>query len=226
MAQNQPRDLTPDDARLLQELEDGYFGLLKQRELLRRRTRYPVFDYEYKDRRVLYEHVNGQVLKNRPIDYLEFGVASGNSMRQWLQINDREDSRFYGFDSFQGLPEDWRVGQKSQGDFATGGIPPDIQDPRLTFVPGWFNQTLRPFLQDFAPRSQLVLHMDADLYSSTLYVLTTLDPVLPKGTVLVMDDFNAVDDFAALHHYCRAFSREWIVLAARRDHGKLALALR
>ena len=46
---------------------------------------------------------------------------------------------------------------------------------------GWFNETLRPFLRDFTPRSRLMIHNDGDLFSSTLYTLATLDPHFAAG---------------------------------------------
>src|SRR5262245_52787878 len=52
----------------------------------------------------LYEYVNGIVAG--PVDYLEFGVASGVSFRKWVTINTHPGSRFFGFDTFDGLPED------------------------------------------------------------------------------------------------------------------------
>src|SRR5919108_1860709 len=54
----------------------------------------------------LYRYVNDVALRNVPVDYLEFGVFRGWSMQQWLQINKHPESRFVGFDTFTGLPED------------------------------------------------------------------------------------------------------------------------
>src|SRR5277367_3439257 len=47
-------------------------------------------------------------LNQRPVNYLEFGVYRGESMRSWLASLSRPDSRFAGFDTFTGLPERWR----------------------------------------------------------------------------------------------------------------------
>jgi len=209
--------------------ECGYRELVFKREIDARRGDWPVFDYEYARRDVLYRHVNDTILKNRPIDYLEFGVFFGDSFRQWMQINTRPESRFVGFDSFEGLPEDWEAGNRKKGEFNRNGNIPVITDPRGSFVKGWFNQTLEPFLAanagTFGQGRQLVLHMDADLYSSTLYVLTTLNRIIRRGTVLVFDDFQARDDFAALHEFTRAAGWNWRILGARKGLGKLAAVL-
>lgn len=202
--------------------EGGYYAHLMSRSMHEQGRDYPVFRYEYPKRHILYGFVNNEVLGGRPIDYLEFGVYQGDSLRQWLALNPHPQSRFYGFDSFEGLPEDWLSGDKPKGAFTCQGQLPEIDDPRATLVKGWFNQTLEPFLADFAVRNQLVVHMDADLFSSTLYVLMTLNRIVAKGTVFVFDDFNPRDDFAAFHHYLRACGRKWRILAARQGHGKLA----
>ena len=57
-------------------------------------------------RRDLHAHINENVCANDPIDYLEFGVYRGETLRMWTEINRHADSRFIGFDSFAGLPED------------------------------------------------------------------------------------------------------------------------
>ena len=55
------------------------------------------------NRYLLYDYVNPK----ENIDYLEFGVYKGESIKYWMDINQYENSRFFGFDSFQGLPENW-----------------------------------------------------------------------------------------------------------------------
>jgi len=54
--------------------------------------------------------------------YLEFGVWKGDSTRRWSQLLRNKDSRIHGFDSFEGLPEDWNDEIKS-GHFSTRGVP-------------------------------------------------------------------------------------------------------
>jgi hypothetical protein len=59
----------------------------------------------FKKRYELYDFINTEVLENRPIDYIEFGVFKGRSIKYWSKINQNIKSQFYGFDTFDGLPE-------------------------------------------------------------------------------------------------------------------------
>lgn len=60
-----------------------------------------------KDRNWLYRSVIEQEALDRcPINYLEFGVYRGDSLRLWLDGISHPDSRFVGFDTFTGLPRD------------------------------------------------------------------------------------------------------------------------
>jgi len=148
-----------------------------------------------------------------PITYLEFGVQRGNSMRKWVGLNQHPDSTFHGFDTFEGLPEDWNA-RWPKGSFSTNGVTPDIDDPRVKFHKGLFQDTLRPFLAEQGEfGSRLVINMDADLYSSTLYVLCELDRVMPAGTVILFDEFQSyLHEFRAWHDYSTAYGRTFTFL--------------
>src|ERR1022692_2079890 len=82
---------------------------------------------EHSDREAMYASVHPDTTA---IDYLEFGVYQGESMQVWADLNTHPDSRFVGFDSFEGLPEDWTKG-KPAGTFDAGGKTPAIPDPRV-----------------------------------------------------------------------------------------------
>jgi len=113
-----------------------------------------------------------------------------------------------------------------KGHFDAGGVIPDIQDPRVTLVPGYFQQSLRPFLKTFSPRNRLVLHMDADLYSSTLYVLMNMDPFIKPGTLITFDEFIGVDEFPAFIHYAASCIRQWRYVGAKHTYGQMAVVIR
>jgi O-methyltransferase len=142
------------------------------------------------DRWKLYRSIIDREGLRGPIDYLEFGVFRGESIRWWTENNDHPESSFVGFDSFEGLPENWQ--HLPQGAFSVAGALPDIQDPRCQFIKGWFQDTLVDWLDGRRFPRQTVVHLDADLYSSTLFVLIHLLPRLKKGDILVFDQFDDI----------------------------------
>ena len=149
-----------------------------------------------------------------PIDYLEFGVYRGASVRMWVGLNRDPKSRFFGFDSFEGLPEDWSS-TNLKGAFNTDGRLPDIDDARVSFVVGWFQNSLPRFLSSFQPQHRLVIHIDCDLFSSTLYCLASLNSLIVPGTIVIFDEFDAVlDEYRALTNYASAFLRTYSLIAA------------
>lgn len=113
---------------------------------------------------------------------LEFGVFSGTTLRRIAA--QRGDGAVHGFDSFEGLPEDWRAGFGA-GTFGVAA-PPEVDGADL--VVGWFADTLPRFLAEH-PGPVDLLHLDADLYSSTRTVLDAVAPRLRPGSVLVFDEY-------------------------------------
>lgn len=161
-----------------------------------------------------------------PLDYLEFGVWKGTSLRWWCEGNAHPDSRFWGFDSFEGLPEDWSP-MFRKGAFNTGGSIPDIQDPRVQVVVGWFQKTLPTFLDSYKARDcPLVVHCDSDLYSSALFCLTSLNRIMRTGTIIIFDDLSAVtSEYRALTNYATAFLRQWRFMAATEGFNQAAVEI-
>lgn len=161
----------------------------------------------------------------QPIDYLEFGVWKGETFKKWLAMNTNAQSRFFGFDSFEGLPEDWEK-DLPKGTFSVDGQTPEIQDQRGEFVVGWFDNTLYPFLERYPLNRQLVVHIDCDLYSSTLFVLAALDRHLPPRTILIFDDYSSLThEFAAWLDYRRSFGRSWAPLGRTESGGQASVRL-
>ena len=113
---------------------------------------------------------------------LEFGVFEGRSLAVIAEA--RKQREVYGFDSFEGLPEDYRPHVR-QGAFALDQLP-DVDGAEL--VVGWFDDTLPSFLASH-PGTVDFLHVDGDLYSSAVTVLTLVGPRLLAGSVVVFDEF-------------------------------------
>lgn len=154
----------------------------------------------------IYEYTAEHIVRGEPMDYLEFGVFWGASIKKWLSLEPHADTRMFGFDSFEGLPEKWT---SQHGEKAFSSPMPDIKDPRVKFIKGWFQDTLPEFLKTFKPRSRLVIWNDSDLYSSTLFTLASLNYLIVPGTIIFFDEFNsALHEFRAFHDYLAAFNRK------------------
>src|SRR5579872_502267 len=126
------------------------------RRTFQRATALPERGSWEKNRFALYQHVAEHVIGSSPIDYLEFGVWEGASLREWLLRSGSAQSRFFGFDSFRGLPTDWGRLAK-EGAFDTKGRLPMLDDARVQIVQGWFQETLCGFLAQFRPQNRIVV---------------------------------------------------------------------
>ena len=143
--------------------------------------------------------VLGDALKqaNRDGFWLEFGVASGSSLRNIVRHAEATQPRpiVAGFDSFDGLPEDW-IGDLTKGSFHQETIP-DV--PGAEIVVGLFDQTLDRWISTRLKRSskQVVslLHIDCDLYQGAKYALSNLVTYLVPGSIIVFDELFAYDGF-------------------------------
>jgi len=170
----------------------------------------------FESRLELYEYITRIIGYNLPISYLEFGVYKGESLLHWMKLNANEQSEFVGFDSFEGLPEDWvHIGLSKRGTFSTEGKLPVIEDTRVNLIKGWFQDTLPSFQNRFSSENQIIIHLDADLYSSTMYVLCKMDSIIRPGTIIIFDEFSVMlHEFRALDDYTNAFGRQYEVLGA------------
>ena len=174
--------------------------------------------WDYNKRYSLYEWViKNQALSTIALNYIEFGVADGYSFRWFLKQNVNPASAFYGFDTFTGLPEDFGVYKKGQ--FDTKNKVPEVSDERAKFYQGLFQQTLPRFLLEFDKQKRNVIMMDADLYSSTLYALTTLAPFLKKDDIIFFDEFAVpTHEFKAYSDFLQAYYINFELIAAANNY--------
>ena len=128
----------------------------------------------------------GNRIGNLDVLYLEFGVWNGESMRYWSKLLRNPNSELHGFDSFEGLPEDFTPLTR-RGAFSLNGNAPRFDDPRYRLFKGWFQDTLTSY--KVPAHDVLVMNMDADLYSSTIFVLNSLEKAILPGTYIYFDEF-------------------------------------
>ena len=137
--------------------------------------------------------------------WMEFGVREGTTIEQFLKYNPAV--HIHGFDSWQGLPEDWDVGNKiyKAGDMA---VPMPVFDDRVQLWKGWFQETIDPWKQKHKGHIQL-LHVDGDLYSSATTVLTKLNDRIVPGTVIIFDEISNWRLAGKMSEWCDG---EWLAL--------------
>lgn len=139
--------------------------------------------FQIVDTRILWQHTVLDFVKNQGL-WCEFGVRGGDTIK-WL-LQKKPTQEIHGFDSWEGLPEDWVAGSKT---YSAGSmeVPMPVFDSNVKLYKGWFDKTLEPWLEDH--KEQIAyLHIDCDLYSSTDYVLKTLNDQIKKGTLIVFDE--------------------------------------
>jgi hypothetical protein len=157
---------------------------------------------------------------------LEFGVATGRTLNHFARIFDKQV--VHGFDSFEGLPENW-TSRMPKGFFKRNNLP-RVRDNCKLHV-GWFDETLPPFKKEIKDQPIQLLHVDCDLYSSTVTILTALRKNIVPGTVIVFDEyFNypgwQLDEFRAWQEFVakNAIKYEYIGYVSR--HQKVAVRVK
>ena len=148
--------------------------------------------------------------------YLEFGVFTGGTIR--FMAKRVGANSIHGFDSFQGLPEDWSGFQLGTAAFDVGGRLPKVPS-NVKLYPGWFDKSLPPWLaQNSGPIA--FMHIDCDLYPSTKTIFDLLADRLQAGTIILFDEYFNYANWR--NHEYKAFQE--LVSARRLRYTYLAYA--
>lgn len=182
--------------------------------------------WDYSRRYKLYEFLIGkEKLDTLPIDYIEFGVSGGQSFKWWLEHNMNPDSKFYGFDTFEGLPE--KYGHFQKGEMAAAMESLNISDSRANFYKGLFQDTVVPFLDKYKNSNKKLIHLDADLFSSTFFVLSQLYRFLNEDDILLFDEFAVpTHEFKAFKLFSESFYINYEVIGAANNYLFLAVKIK
>lgn len=160
--------------------------------------------------------------KTNATQYWEFGVHEGASIKMALNSFNGL-SELHGFDSFEGLPTSWTHGSGTtfaKGHFDVGGQVPQIEDARVEFHKGWFEDVLPNFLTKNPTKgSDLIVHFDADLHDPTAFVLDQLNVRL-EGTLLMFDEWTG-GEARALEHWLmlHGFRMNFVAWVPNVNHG-------
>ena len=145
-----------------------------------------------------------------PGDFAEFGVHRGGSARliDALMTGER---RLHLFDSFEGLPEDWNTNRKKGSFKLSEDEIPKFNRKRVSIYKGWFKDTVPEFGKEMtAPLS--FIHMDADLYSSTIDVLFNINHLIAPQTVILFDEYSLGrldEEHRAFCEWAEKFNRDF-----------------
>ena len=151
--------------------------------------------------------------------YLEFGVFRGESINRFADILHTCNSKIYGFDSFEGLREDWAGTDVEKGHFNLDGKIPKLKNNAIP-IKGWVQDTLPNFLEKNNPLINFI-HIDLDTYSSTKFVLERVKPYLQKGAILLFNEFYnypgwSVGEYKA---FSEVFNKNEYNIVAFSKHG-------
>jgi tetratricopeptide (TPR) repeat protein len=161
----------------------------------------------YFHRWALFDQVVRQSITARP--FYEYGVWRGQAFRYLIE----SFKKGYGFDTFEGLPEDWH--SEKAGSYPSDGNIPQILGGE--FIVGKFEESLPGFFSEPRPMAS-VINFDADLYSSTICALNYSKPVIDQQTILIFDEFLInenweQDEYKALNEFCSHNSCTYEVVA-------------
>ena len=154
---------------------------------------------------------------------VEFGVFSGATINH-IALN-IEDAVF-GFDSFKGLPEDWRHGF-DKGMFLMENLP-KVRD-NVQLVVGLFSDTLTEFMKQHNTYISLA-HIDCDLYSSTKTIFENISDNIGEGTILIFDEyFNypgwEVGEYAAFKEFVEEYATKYRYIGYVPSHQQVAVEI-
>ena len=128
-------------------------------------------------------------INNKDDLFLEFGVYRGESINVFSEILQKKDLTIYGFDSFEGLEEDWNMNEYNPaGTFSLDKKKPKVAS-NAKLIQGKVQDTLENFLKTNEEKKIIFSHLDMDTYTPTKFTLLKIKPFLAKGSIILFDQF-------------------------------------
>ncbi|MCF3593761.1 class I SAM-dependent methyltransferase [Rhodobacteraceae bacterium LMO-12] len=137
--------------------------------------------------------------------FIELGVAGGAGCRLFGNALSHVGKTVSGFDSFEGLEEDWTGKEtgRAAGAFTQGGELPGVPD-NVTLIKGMVQDTLPAYLKETGKAPFSFVHMDMDTYTPTRFALDAIRPRLTKGSIILFDELYGYPGWR--HHEYKALS--------------------
>ena len=103
----------------------------------------------------------------------------------------------------------------------------NVTDPRANFYKGLFQDTLIPFLEKYDNKRRKLIHMDADIFSATLFSLSQLYKYLKDGDIIMFDEFAVpTHEFKAFKIFTESFYVSYDVIGAANNYLFLAVRIK
>jgi methyltransferase family protein len=179
----------------------------------------------FEDKRMLWDYVI-DACSSEGI-YAEFGVWKGESINHFARRVQPRDITIFGFDSFEGLKEDWPGLGQAKGHFSLGGAMPQVER-NVVLKKGWFDQTIPDFLRTDA-RPIAFAHIDCDTYKSTRTMLALIFDRITTDTIMLFDEYFGYsgwrrEEWKAWQEFVKAHGVEYEYVAF--SNGQAAVRIR
>ena len=170
-------------------------------------TKLPHDQFNKKVRSVVWNEAVKLIGEDSKILYIELGVWEGYSIEYFAKLFKNKESEFHGFDTFTGMPENWR--HMDKGHYDQTGNTPKIEDERVKLHKGMFQDTLEKFLKNtkIDQNTKILINFDCVLYSSTLFCLFKIDKYFENYHFL-FDEFYG-DECRAFHHFTESNKKNY-----------------
>ena len=200
------KEATKDSVKYICENASNSVMLGNRKQLLKFALKEYVKNSEYKDKL-----------------FLEFGTYKGKSINFCSSLI--PEAKFYGFDSFEGLPESFSIWKR--GRFDIKGKLPKV-NKNVSLIKGYFNETLPKFLEEHKEKAAFI-HIDCDLYSSTKTIFDNIYDRIVPNTVIQFDEYYNYPgwrnhEFKAFQEFCKKYSVEYEYIGI--SHMQVAVVIK
>lgn len=200
------KEATKDSVKYICENASNSVMLGNRKQLLKFALKEYVKNSEYKDKL-----------------FLEFGTYKGELINFCSSLI--PEAKFYGFDSFEGLPESFSIWKR--GRFDIKGKLPKV-NKNVSLIKGYFNETLPKFLEEHKEKAAFI-HIDCDLYSSTKTIFDNIYDRIVPNTVIQFDEYYNYPgwrnhEFKAFQEFCKKYSVEYEYIGI--SHMQVAVVIK